>query len=57
MLMIAIICSIVGVIVFGGAIGYFLYKKFSRHIVPTTQADSNGMKALEQSSKAEIGNN
>ena len=28
--MIAVICSIVGVIVFGGAIGYFLYKKFTR---------------------------
>lgn len=27
-LMIAVICSIVGVILFGGAVAYFLYKKY-----------------------------
>ena len=50
-LMIAVICSIVGVILFGGAIGYFIYKKFARTSSPTMD---QSMKAVEQSSK--VGN-
>ena len=45
--MIAVICSIIGVIIFGGAIGYFIYKKY-RQSLPTLDS---APKQVDQSSK------
>jgi hypothetical protein len=49
-LMIAVICAIIGVIIFGGAAGYFLYRRYTRQSLKTLDASS---RPVEQSSKAE----
>jgi len=51
--MIAVICSIIGVIVVGSAISYFLYKKFNRGTSPVSDKSS---KEVEQSSKQSVQN-
>lgn len=58
--MIAVLGTIVGVIILGSAISYFIFKKYrgqSAHVRKSSvTGDKNGVKEVEQSSKVSVQN-
>lgn len=46
--MIAVVCSIIGVILIGGVSGYFLYRKYARNAIDKVDHTSH---PVDQSSK------